>query len=136
MVRMLNADSASKWGDDVIMQNGAWPIVGAFSGTGVLGSELMGDADTIATMTRRQGFGSVQVRLQSHERFAAFRTWLTTNPALAVAVETQDHYYSKVAAGFISILHRDRLSRGHSHVYRRALRLGEHAVRGCRSAYL
>lgn len=88
-----------KVGDDVIMQNGAWPIVGAFSGTGVLGSELMGDADTIATMTRRQGFGSVQVRLQSHERFAAFRTWLTTNPALAVAVETQDHYYSKVAAG-------------------------------------
>jgi putative ABC transport system permease protein len=88
-----------KVGDTVIMQNGAWPIVGSFSGVGVLGSELIGDADTIATMARRPGFGSVQVRLRGHEQFAAFRTWLTTNPALAVAVETQEQYYRKIAAG-------------------------------------
>ncbi|MEJ0005924.1 MAG: FtsX-like permease family protein [Steroidobacteraceae bacterium] len=88
-----------KLGDGVIMRNGAWPIVGTFFAPGVLGSELIGDANTIATMARRKGFGSVQVTLQGAEKFAAFSSWLKTNPALAVSAETQEQYYSKIAAG-------------------------------------
>lgn len=86
-------------GDMVTMRNGAWPIVGAFTAAGVVGSELLGDADTIAAMMHWSGLGSVLVRLEDRARFPAFKRWLTTNPALEVSAEPQLDYYARIAAG-------------------------------------
>jgi putative ABC transport system permease protein len=88
-----------KVGDSVIMQDGTWPIVGAFAADGVMGDELFGDADTLATLiTHQSSLGSVHVRLEDAARFAAFQRWLTTNPALHVAVQTQLDYNGRLAA--------------------------------------
>ncbi len=86
-------------GDTVVMRDGAWPIVGAFRADGVFADELLGDAETIATVTHMAGFGSVQVRLQAPTAFAAFKKWLTTNPALTVSAETQPSYFDRIASG-------------------------------------
>ncbi len=88
-----------KVGDTVAMRNGAWPIVGAFRADGVFSDELLGDAETIATVTHMPGFGSVQVRLDATTAFAAFQKWLTTNPALTVSALTQPSYFDRIAAG-------------------------------------
>lgn len=80
-------------GDTVTLSDGTWPIVGEFYSPGVRGSELIGDADTLAVMAHRGGFGSVQVRLTSSAAFAGFKAWLTANPALAVHVQTQQGYF-------------------------------------------
>jgi putative ABC transport system permease protein len=85
-------------GDTVAMRDGPWPIVGAFEAEGVAGDEFMGDADTIAAILHNSGFGSVHVRLSDPGRIAAFRHWLTTNPALRVSAETQSQYYDRLAA--------------------------------------
>jgi putative ABC transport system permease protein len=82
-----------KVGDTVTLTDGTWPIVGEFASPGVRGSELIGDADTLAVMAHRGGFGSVQVRLTSPAAFAEFKAWLTANPALTVHVHTQQEYF-------------------------------------------
>jgi putative ABC transport system permease protein len=81
-----------KVGGSIPMQDGRWPIVGVFSGNGVAESEFLADADTIMASTRRAGFGSVLVKLESPAAFDAFKRWLTTNPALHVSAETQESY--------------------------------------------
>jgi putative ABC transport system permease protein len=80
-------------GDHVIMPDGEWPIVGAFSGGGVLQSQLMTDADTLMAAIRQGGFGSVVARLESPASFEAFRRWLTGNPVLEVTALRQADYY-------------------------------------------
>jgi putative ABC transport system permease protein len=86
-------------GDSVIMRDGTWPIVGAFEAAGVTGDEFFGDADTLATLiTHQSGLGSVHVRLEDPARFAAFKRWLTANPALHVSVQTQLQYNGRLAA--------------------------------------
>jgi putative ABC transport system permease protein len=88
-----------KVGDSVIMRDGTWPIVGTFAVAGVTGDELFGDADTLATLiTHQSALGSVHVRLEDPARFAAFKRWLTTNPALHVSVQTQLEYNGRLAA--------------------------------------
>jgi putative ABC transport system permease protein len=88
-----------KVGDSVIMRNGTWPIVGAFEAAGVTGDELFGDADTLATLiTHQSALGSVHVKLENPAKFAAFKRWLTTNPALHVSVQTQLEYNGLLAA--------------------------------------
>ena len=87
-----------KVGDKVTLSDGTWPIVGEFESPGVRGSELIADADTLATMAHRGGFGSVQVRLASPSQFAAFKQWLTGNPALTVHVDTQQEYFMGIAS--------------------------------------
>jgi putative ABC transport system permease protein len=88
-----------KVGDGVIMRDGTWPIVGAFEAAGVTGDELFGDADTLAALiTHQSGLGSVHVRLEDPARFAAFKRWLTSNPALHVSVQTQLEYNGRLAA--------------------------------------
>ncbi len=87
-----------KVGDTVTLSDGTWPVVGEFDSPGVRGSELIADADTLATMAHRGGFGSVQVRLTSPTQFAAFKDWLITNPALAVHVDTQREYFMGIAS--------------------------------------
>jgi putative ABC transport system permease protein len=87
-----------KVGDSVIMRDGTWPIVGAFEAEGVTGDEFFGDADTLGTLTQQSGFGSVHVRLNSPVQFAAFKDWLTSNPALHVTAQTQLEYNGSLAA--------------------------------------
>ena len=85
-------------GDKIIMPDGEWPIVGIFSGGGMVESQLMADAPTLMASTRRSGFGSVIARLTDPGQFEAFKAWLTTNPTLRVTAERQSDYYARQGA--------------------------------------
>jgi putative ABC transport system permease protein len=87
-----------KVGDQIIMPDGEWPIVGIFTGGGAAESQLMADAQTLMASTRRSGFGSVVARLVDPDEFETFRTWLTTNPTLRVTAERQSDYYLRLGS--------------------------------------
>ena len=88
-----------KVGDRVIMPDGEWPIVGAFSaGGGILEGELLGDAVTVMSAIKRTtSFSSVLVDLENPAAFDDFKRWLTSNPALSLTAERQSDYYRRVA---------------------------------------
>ncbi len=88
-----------KVGDRVIMPDGEWPIVGAFStGGGIMEGELLGDAATVMSAIKRTtNFSSVLVDLENPAAFDAFKNWLTSNPALSLTAERQSDYYRRVA---------------------------------------
>jgi putative ABC transport system permease protein len=88
-----------KVGDRLIMPDGEWPIVGAFSsGGGIMEGELIGDAATVMSAIKRTAsFSSVLVDLESPAAFEAFKRWLTSNPALSLTAERQSDYYRRVA---------------------------------------
>src|SRR5688572_13084641 len=51
-------------GDNVIMPDGEWAIVGAFeTGGDLIEGQLLGDIDTVLASRRQNGYGSVSVRL-------------------------------------------------------------------------
>ena len=72
-------------GDKLLMPGGFWPIVGTFSNGGDRSEgEFFTDGDTLRSVTQRQGYGSVLVRLVNPQAFDEFQRWLTTNPSIAV----------------------------------------------------
>ena len=92
-----------KVGDTVILPDGEWPIVGAFSsGGGILESELVSDAATVMASTRNDNFSSVLVRLKTPSAFNEFERWITDNPALTVTAERQAEFYVRTGGPFIS----------------------------------
>jgi len=92
-----------KVGDNVIMPDGEWPIVGAFScGGGVLESQLLTDGATLSGSTRGTGFNSVLVRLESPAAFDVLAGWIRENPGLAVVAERQSQFYLRSIGSFMS----------------------------------
>lgn len=92
-----------KVGDKVILPDGEWPIVGAFtSDGGVLESELVSDAATVMASSRSTSFNSVLARLEDPSRFDEFESWVRGNPSLEVTAERQRDFYARTAAPFMS----------------------------------
>jgi putative ABC transport system permease protein len=91
-------------GDKVILPDGEWPIVGAYS-TGDLGDgELLGDTETLMLSVRHKAYNSVLLRLASPDGFAAFRRALKTNPALNVDVMPLYEWDEKRIADFAQLM--------------------------------
>ena len=87
-----------KIGDRMILPDGDWPIVGVFAdGGSILEGELLTDAETLMSSSGLNGFGSVLVTLDRPGDFGTFRRWLTGNPTLLVAAETQSDYAQQTA---------------------------------------
>lgn len=82
-----------KTGDKVLMPDGDWPVVGTFSNGGEkVESQILADAETLMSASRRTGFGSVIVKLAQPQAFDELQRWLTTNPALSVdAARVSEH---------------------------------------------
>ncbi len=89
---------ALKLGQHVKFANGEWTLVGVFSSGGDgHESEVFADADTMMSAVRRDGYQPVTVLLESPDRFDAFKTALTTNPALSVDVKRESDYFAEQA---------------------------------------
>jgi putative ABC transport system permease protein len=87
-----------KVGDTLILPDGEWPIVGAFSSGGsILEGQLVADAETLMTLAKLSGFGCVVVKLADAAAFDEFKRWLSTNPGLSVTAERQSDYYLRTA---------------------------------------
>ena len=91
-------------GDKIIMQDGQWPIVGAFTtGGDVLEGQIVGDAATLMSAAKRNNFNSVIVRLDGAGSLERLQHALATNPRLGVRAERQSDYYERTSqdtAGF------------------------------------
>ncbi len=92
-------------GDKVILPDGPWTVVGAFtSGHDIIEGELIGDTDTLMTATRHKDYNTVIVRLASLGSLATLKKALTSNPALAVDVERQTDWYHKLNNDFYTVV--------------------------------
>lgn len=81
-----------------------WQIVGVFASGDAHESELIGDAETVATTYRRNGFQSVTVRLDSPGAFDAFKAALASDPRLKVDARTTRDYYTAQSAGLSKVI--------------------------------
>ncbi|MCC6302223.1 MAG: FtsX-like permease family protein [Gammaproteobacteria bacterium] len=82
-------------GAEIRLNNQGWRIVGVFASGDAHDSELWGDAETVATAYRRNGFQSVTLRLEGAQGLARLRTALDGDPRLKVDVQTTREYYNK-----------------------------------------
>jgi putative ABC transport system permease protein len=87
-------------GDNVILPDGEWPIVGSFTTGDLRDGELFGDTETVMLSVRRKAYNSVLLRLVSPETFPAFSRALKTNPALSVDAMRLPDWNTKRSAGF------------------------------------
>jgi len=92
-------------GDKVILPDGEWPIVGAFTTGDMLDGQLVGDTETLMPALRRKAYTAALVRLDSAGDFDSFKHALTTNPALGVDVMRLPEWNAKTNADFIAFLH-------------------------------
>ncbi len=82
-------------GAEIRLNNQSWRIVGTFASGDAHDSELWGDAETVATAYRRNGFQSVTLRLDGAQGLERLRAALDGDPRLKVDVETTREYYNK-----------------------------------------
>jgi putative ABC transport system permease protein len=91
-------------GDNVILPDGNWPIVGVFTTGDILDGQLVGDTETMLTAFHRTAYNSILVRLASRDSLDTFKKALTTNPALSVTVERHSDWYKKISGQSTRIL--------------------------------
>lgn len=92
-------------GDHVILPDGPWAVVGAFtSGRDIMEGEIVGDTDTLMAATRRQDYNTVIVRLASPDALYTLKKAMSTNPALSVNVYRQTDWYRKISSEFYGVV--------------------------------
>lgn len=84
-------------GGRITFRDSEWRVVGSFESTegGMHDSELLADAETVLSASRRNRFQSVTVALDSPRTFAAFKEALTSDPTLSVEVLRESDYLAK-----------------------------------------
>ena len=93
-------------GDVVRSRGSTWTIVGVFSSGGDSHeSTLLTDAETLVSIgTRRGGFQSMTVQLDSVGAFQRFKDSLSSNPTLSVDIIREREYYEKQSEGLSLIV--------------------------------
>ena len=82
-------------GSRLNLNNQDWRIVGVFASGDTHASEVWGDAESLMSAYRRNGFQSVAARLTSPQAIEVLRAALAADPRLRVEVQTTRAYYSK-----------------------------------------
>ena len=92
-------------GSKLVIRDAEWTVVGTSESHGDSHeSELFADAETVLAAYRRDSFQSVTALLDSADSFDAFKTELTTNPALQVEVSREPAYYASLSEGLNKLL--------------------------------
>ncbi|MGN6666823.1 MAG: ABC transporter permease [Trinickia sp.] len=92
-------------GSHIAFRNSEWTVVGVFeSGGDAHESELQGDAETVLSAYRRNGFQSVTAMLDSAAAFDRFKGALTTDPSLKVGVQREADYYAAQSRNLSKLL--------------------------------
>jgi putative ABC transport system permease protein len=92
-------------GKSIRFTGGQWDIVGVFeSDGGRHESEIFGDAETVMSAVRRNGYQPVTVLLESRDSFDAFKNALTTNPTLSVDVKRESDYLAEQSRPIARVL--------------------------------
>jgi putative ABC transport system permease protein len=91
-------------GSTISLNGQQWQIVGIFATGDAHESQLVGDAETVATTYRRGGFQSVTVRLASPQAFDQLKAALGSDPRLKVDVRTTRAYYTSQSQGLSKVI--------------------------------
>ncbi|MFA5940698.1 MAG: ABC transporter permease [Sinimarinibacterium sp.] len=84
-----------KIGSTVDVRDGPWTIVGLFeTGGDVHESELWVEGEVLMTISRRQAFSSVSVKLESVQSFQTFKDALTSDPRMVMSAQREPDYYA------------------------------------------
>jgi putative ABC transport system permease protein len=87
-------------GDEVLLRDGPWTIVGSFdSGGGATESIMLADVSTLQSAFQRTLFNSVRVVLDSPASFELLSDALTTNPTLSVNPVLEPEFFARQAEG-------------------------------------
>ncbi len=90
----LRQFSGLEIGSRLNLNNQDWRIVGVFASGDTHASEVWGDAESLMSAYRRNGFQSVAARLTDPTAIEVLRAALAADPRLRVDVETTRAYYS------------------------------------------
>jgi len=90
-------------GQNVILPDGEWPIVGSFATGDLQESALVGDNVTVMQAIRHTAFNSVLAKMESPDSLATFRHALTSNPALRVEAGWQRDWFVKSSADLFTV---------------------------------
>ena len=90
----LRQFSGLEIGSRLNLNNQDWRIVGVFASGDTHASEVWGDAESLMSAYRRNGFQSVAARLTDRTAIEVLRAALAADPRLRVDVETTRAYYS------------------------------------------
>ena len=94
----------TKLGDNVLLQDGTWKVVGVFATDSSANMTLLTDAETMMSAFRRNALNSVTVQIApGNEAFDAFKASLTTNPQLTVDVTTEAAYVDRTLGNIVGI---------------------------------
>ena len=86
-------------------RNAEWTVSGIFTSNGdVHESELLADADTVASSIERNGYSSAVGLLAGAEKFAQFKDALTTDPQLKVDVQRETQYYAAQSQALADVI--------------------------------
>jgi putative ABC transport system permease protein len=92
-------------GSKIAFRDSEWTVVGIFDSHGdAHESELQGDAETVQSAYRRNGFQSVTAMLDSAAAFDRFKAALTTDPTLKVDVRREADYYAAQSTNLSKLL--------------------------------
>ena len=92
-------------GDKVLLPDGEWSIVGAFTMQGdITEGSFFADRDTMMAANRKSTYNSVLARLSSLAGFAALKRAIAANPALRVDIERDSDYYLRTTANTSAFL--------------------------------
>jgi len=82
-------------GRSVALRDSEWAVVGVYESGDAAESGMLTDASTLQSAYQRTLVNSVTVVLESVDAFEAFKTALTTNPALSVDVLREPAYFEQ-----------------------------------------
>jgi putative ABC transport system permease protein len=92
-------------GDHIKTRNAVWTVVGTFTSSGDSHeSELMADADTLASAYRGSAYSSATVVLTSPSAFQEFKDALSANPAVSVDVMRERDYIARQSQTLTKLL--------------------------------
>lgn len=90
-------------GNELMLGNQQWTVVGVFESGDAYESELWGDAQTLASTYQRRAYQSVLVRT-GKEGFQAFKAAVDADPRLKLDVLTTRAYFAQQSGGLKTLL--------------------------------
>jgi putative ABC transport system permease protein len=82
-------------GDQVLLPDGQWTVVGVYACGGRCEWRLYGDIDTVMTAFKKAAYNSVVVRLETEDSFDTFNEALTADPTIKAKTEREVDYWER-----------------------------------------
>lgn len=83
-------------GDQVLLPDGQWTVVGVYACGGRCEWRVYGDIDTVMTAFNKANYNSVVVALENEGTFETFKTALAADPTINAQTEREPDYWERL----------------------------------------